>query len=75
MLFRSILREDGDAALALEVVRVHDALFHKLVRADRAGLLEQGIDERGLAVVDVRNDGDVAQVVPGREGQWACGHE
>ncbi len=33
-----------------------------LVGAEGAGLLEQLIDERGLAVIDVRDDGDVADV-------------
>src|SRR6185436_7361958 len=54
------LGEDRDAALALEVVRVHRALGDDLAGAERAGLLEQAVDERGLAVVDVRDDRDVA---------------
>ena len=58
-----VLREDRDALLALEVTRVHDALGDVLVRPERAGLPEHGVDERGLAVVDVRDDGDVPQVV------------
>ena len=56
----AVLGEDGDAALTLDVVRVHDALAHLLVRGEGAGLLQQAVDERGLAVVDVRDDGDVA---------------
>ena len=59
----SVLGEDGDAALFLEVVRVHDALVDLLVRTDGPGLLEEGVDERGLAMVDVRDDRDVADVV------------
>ena len=55
-----VLGEDGDAALALEVVAVHRALGHALVGAERAALVQQGVDQRGLAVVDVRDDGDVA---------------
>ena len=49
-----VLREDRDAALALEVVGVHHALDDDLVRAERPGLAEHVVDERGLAVVDVR---------------------
>jgi hypothetical protein len=56
------LGEDGDAAFALEVVRVHGALGHLLVLAEGARLGEQPVDQRGLAVVDVGNDGDIAQV-------------
>ena len=57
---RAVLGEDGDAALALEVVRVHHALDQVLVRGERAGLAQQLVDQRGLAVVDVGDDGDVA---------------
>ena len=57
----AVLRQDGDAALALELVRVHDALLDVLVRGKGARLLQQFVDERGLAVVDVGDDGNVAQ--------------
>ena len=62
---RGRLGEDGDAALALEVVGIHRALGHALVLAERAGLLQQPVDQRGLAVVDVGDDGDVAEVHSG----------
>ena len=39
-----------------------------LVRAERAGLAEHRVDERGLAVVDVGDDRDVAHVVAGAGG-------
>ena len=58
---RGGLGEDGDAALALEVVGIHGALDHALVLAVGAGLLQQPVDQRGLAMVDVGDDGDVAQ--------------
>ena len=64
----AVLGEDGDAALALQVVRVHHALGHLLVRGEGAGLAQQLVDERGLAVVDVGDDGDVA------EGAGSDGH-
>ena len=57
-----VLREDRDALLALEVHRVHDALPHVLVLAERARLPEHRVDERRLAVIDVRDDRDVADV-------------
>ena len=57
---RRVLGQDGDAALALELVRVHDALGDGLVGAEGAGLAQHGVDQRGLAVVDVGDDGDVA---------------
>ena len=52
--------ENGDAALALQVVRIHDALGDSFVFAENAALAEHGVDQRGLAVVDVRNDRHVA---------------
>ena len=55
-----VLGQDGDAALALEVVVVHHPLGHPLVRAEGAALVQQRVDQRGLAVVDVGDDGDVA---------------
>ena len=55
-----VLGQDGDAALALELVAVHGPLGHPLVGAEDAGLPEHGVDQRGLAVVDVGDDGDVA---------------
>ena len=54
------LRQDRDAALALEIVRVHRALGDDLAGPERAGLLEESIDEGGLAVIDVGDDCDVA---------------
>ena len=35
---RRVLREDRDAAFALELVRVHDALLRRLARVERPGL-------------------------------------
>ena len=60
---RDVLREDRDAALALLVVGVEHALGDLLVLAEHVGGLQQPVDQRGLAVVDVGDDGDVAYVV------------
>jgi hypothetical protein len=56
-----LLGEDRDALLALQVARVEDAIDHGLVRAERARLAEHRVDEGRLAVVDVGDDGNVAQ--------------
>ena len=61
-LHRGGLGQNGDAALALQVVGVHGAFGHLLVLAKSAGLLQQAVDQGGLAVVDVGNDGDVTEV-------------
>ena len=68
---RGRLGEDGDAALAFEVVGIHGALDDALVVAKRARLLQQAVNQGGFAMVDVGNDGDIAQVhmsVPGIKG-------
>ena len=57
-----VLGQDGDAALALQIVGVEDQAARGGGVAEDVRLLEQPIDEGGLAVVDVGDDGDVAQV-------------
>ena len=58
-----VLGQNGDAALAFEVVGVHDAFGDVLVGAEDAGLVEHGVDQRGLAVVDVGDNGDIANIL------------
>ena len=60
---RGVLREDRDALFALEVHGVHDSVIDVLVLAESTGLPEHGVDERGLAMVDVGDDGDIAKIV------------
>ncbi len=59
---RGALGEDRDAALALEVVGIEGALDQLLAGAEGAALLQQTVDQGRLAVVDVGDDGDVAQI-------------
>ena len=54
--------ENGDAALFFERVRIHDAVFHDLIVAECTGLAEHLVDESGLPVVDMGDDGDVANL-------------
>ena len=58
---RGRLGENGDPALLFEVVGIHCALFDTLVVAEGAGLAEELVDQRRLAVIDVRNDRHVAE--------------
>ena len=57
---RGAFGQDGDAALAFLVVGIHGALGHVLVFAHRARLFEQLVHQGGLAVVDMRDDRDIA---------------
>ena len=56
------MRLDGDAALALEIHRVEDLRLH-LARLQGAGDLEKAVRQRRLAVVDVRDDREVSDVL------------
>src|ERR671915_763502 len=71
---RGVLGEDRDAALALLVHRVEDPVGQLLVRGEHAGLAQHGVDKGGLAMVDVRDDRDVADVgAAGHSGSAAKG--
>ncbi len=59
-----VLGRDRDALLALQVAAVHDAAGDVLVGSEGAGLVQHRVDQGGLAVVDVGDDRDVAQVIP-----------
>ncbi len=52
---------DGDATLALQVHVVKDLLL-EFAFGDGAGAHQQAVGERALAVVDVGNDGEVANL-------------
>jgi hypothetical protein len=60
---RGVFSHDRDAALALQVHRVHDALDYAFVGPEQPRLFEHRVYERGLAVVNVRDNGDVANFV------------
>ena len=62
---RGVLGQDRDALLALQVAGVHDPVDHGGPLPERAGGAQHRVDERRLAVVDVRHDGDVAQLRTG----------
>ncbi len=57
---------DGDAAFALEFERVEDLFLHLAV-FEAAADLDEAIGERGLAVVDVGNDREIADAFHQRD--------
>ena len=67
-----VLGQDGDAALALLVVRVKDALLYLLVFAKCARGAQQLVDEGRLAMVDMGDDGDVSDVLLAHARSPAC---
>ncbi len=60
---RDVLGQDRDAALALLVIGVEDAVLDLLVRAEGVGGLQELVDEGRLAVVDMRDDCDVSDLL------------
>ncbi len=59
----NVLREDGYAALAFKVVVVENEFAGVLVLAKKVSCQKHLVHERRLAVVYVRNDGNVANVL------------
>ena len=62
VLAGAVLGQNGDAALTLNIAGVHNALGHLLVGTESAGLLQHLVDQRGLAVVNVSNDRNIAEI-------------
>src|SRR5439155_21883531 len=58
-----VLRANRNSFLTLEIHRIHYPFLDLLIGAKRARLPQQLIDQRRLAVIDVRNDGDVADFI------------
>ena len=70
LVFLAVLRQvlhahrmglDGDAALPLQVHGVQHLLLH-LPHGKRSCQLQEPVRERGFAMIDVRDDGKVADV-------------
>ena len=59
---RGVLGEDGDAAFAFEIARIHDPLVDSLVVAEGAALPQHGVHQGGLAVVDVGDDRQISKL-------------
>ncbi|MPL67355.1 hypothetical protein SDC9_13046 [bioreactor metagenome] len=56
------VRLDGDAAFALDIHAVEHLRLH-VTRGHRPGQLDEPVGERGFTVVDMRHDGEVADVI------------
>ena len=62
---RGAFGQNGDAALAFEIVAVHGALGHLLIFAEGSALFQQHVHQGGFTVVDVGDDGDIPQIHDG----------
>jgi hypothetical protein len=63
----NVLREDRNTAFAFQIVAIEDPLPLELRIAVLTALFEQAVDHGGFAVVDVRNDNDVSNVLSSHE--------
>lgn len=68
MLDGRVLGQDGDALLALQVHRVHYPGLDVAARSEGAGLPQHGVHEGGFAMVDVGDDGEIAQILAALDG-------
>src|SRR5207253_9692991 len=60
---RDVLGQDGDAALALQIVGIENALAAQLAGAEHARLTQQLVHQRRLVVVHMGDDGNISDVV------------
>ena len=59
----SVLCQNGDAALPLQIAGVHDPLHSGLIFPVNTALLEHFVHQGGLAMVNVGDDGNVANFI------------
>lgn len=64
------LRLDGDTAFLLQLHIVQNLLFH-LTGCERTAGLDQPVSQRGLSMVDMRDDREIADLGEGRAGHGA----
>ncbi len=57
----TVLRQNGNTAFFLDIARVHDTFGDMFVVTERTCLSQQLIDQGGLPVVNVGNNGHIAQ--------------
>src|SRR3546814_2938295 len=58
---RGAFGEDRDPALLLQVIGIHCSFLDTLVVAEGPRLAEQLVDESGFSMIDVGDNGDIAQ--------------
>ena len=66
---RDVLGQDRDAALSFQVVGVENPFADQLAGAELAALTQHAVDQRRLAMVDVGDDRQVANIAPAVGGK------
>ncbi len=54
--YSRVFGQNGNAALPLNVIGIHDALLHRLIFPKNAGLLQKLVDQRCFSVINVGNN-------------------
>ena len=60
---RCIFGQDSYAAFPLQVVRVHNAFLHNFILPKNAALFQKLVDQRSFAVVNVRDNRNISQIL------------
>lgn len=60
--YACMFSEDGDAAFFFLVVAVHDSFWDFFVVAKDVGLSQEAVEQSSFAMVDVGDDGDIANI-------------
>ena len=55
-----VLRQNCDAALFFKIIGIHHPFCRRLAAVQGTGLPQQLVYQRGFAVIDVGDDGDIA---------------
>ena len=58
-----VLGQDGDSLFTFEIPRIENSVGDDLIASKSPRLAEHGIDQRGFAVVDVRHDCDISEIL------------
>ena len=61
-VYGGVFREDRNTSFPFQIAGVHNAFAYRLIFVIRATLLQHFVNECSFAVVNVRDDGDVAQI-------------
>ena len=63
VMHRRVFGKDRNAPFALQGIAVHNSLVNHLICAECAALAQHFVHQRGLAVVNMRNNGYISQIV------------
>jgi hypothetical protein len=60
---RRVFGKNSDPAFTLKVVGIHHALDERFIGPENAALPQHGVDQSRFAVVYVRDNGDIANIL------------